>query len=324
MLLDTVRAAIQNRGLLHRGDTVLVGVSGGPDSLALLYILCGLKKELGLTLYACHLDHMLRKESAADARSVSRHCRALGIPLIMTRVPMKTRAAGGSLEEACRNARLEFFVRAAKKVRADAIALGHNLDDQAETVLMRLVRGSGLYGLAGIAFKRTMYGQVFIRPLLGIRRREIEAFLKRKKLRPRRDRTNKQDIFLRNKIRNRLLPLLEKEYNANIKEVLSNTALIAGADYDYLHSAALSAARAMGKAISLTRFFTLHPAIRRLVIRLHISRVQGDTRRISFTHIRTIEELAHNLPAGSRVDLPQGISAKKNPRTLVIFRRRNS
>jgi len=320
MLLEKVRNTVKTHQLLRSHDRVLVGVSGGPDSLALLYILCVLKKEFELTLYVAHLDHRLRGESAADARFVQRHCRELGIPFVLKKVDMK--ASSGSLEEACRNVRLDFFVTTAKKLRADSVALGHNLDDQAETVLMRLLRGSGLYGLAGIAFKRRIKDCVFIRPLLGVRRKEIESFLKRRRLIPRRDRTNQEDVFLRNKIRNRLLPLLEKEYNANIKEVLSNTAQTSAADYDYLHSAAFSAARTMGKKISLGNFLKLHPAVQRLVLRLYISRVQGDTRRISFTHIREIEDMVQNRPKGSRVDLPQGVSVKKNPRTLEIFRRR--
>ena len=323
MLLDTVRKTIKSHRLLDKHDAVLIGVSGGPDSLALLHVLLGLKKEWGLTIYVAHLDHMLRGDSKADSKFVMRQCRALGIPFIFKQVNMKKSAREGSIEEACRNARLEFLCQAAQNIRADKIALGHNLDDQAETVLMRLLRGSGLYGLAGILPKKEILGHTFIRPLLGVRRREIETFLKRKKLVPRRDRTNQQDKFFRNKIRIRLLPLLEKKYNANIKGLLSNTAETIAADYDYLFRAAEAAAKTMGRTINLKKFLTLHPAIQRLVLRLYISRIQGNTRRIGFQHIREIEDMIKNRPAGSRVDLPQGVSAKKSPRTIEIFRRTN-
>jgi tRNA(Ile)-lysidine synthase len=111
----------------------------------------------------------------------------------------------GSLEENCRQARIDFLVRVAKKIGADKIALGHNLDDQAETVLMRLLRGTGLSGLSGISLRRSIKGVVFIRPLLETSRKEITLFLKKKNIRPRIDPTNKEDIFFRNKIRNKLI-----------------------------------------------------------------------------------------------------------------------
>ena len=149
-------------------------------------------------------------ESAKDREFVEKICRKLGLPVTSAAINIKEIAGKGSLEEICRNARLGFCFKTAQRVKADKIALGHNLDDQAETVLMRLMRGSGLYGLSGILPKKELYGFTIIRPLIEVKRREIEAFLKRKNIRPRIDPSNSQDIFLRNKIRNDLLPLLEE------------------------------------------------------------------------------------------------------------------
>jgi tRNA(Ile)-lysidine synthase len=227
-----------------------------------------------------------------------------------------------SPEERARNARLNFLFRVARKTGAGKIALGHNLDDQAETVLMRILRGTGLYGLAAILPKREISGFQIIRPLLEVSRKEIEAFLRRKKIRTRLDPTNLQDIYFRNKIRNKLLPLLRKDYNKNIKEVLANMAQSSGYDYDYLQRKASAMLKARNTRIPSKRLIRLHPAIRRLVIRQAIARVKGDTRRITFRHILEVEDLTFNRPVNSIVDMPKGISVKKDKNNLVFYRRR--
>ena len=224
MILEQIKKAIRRHNLIAEGDKVLIGVSGGPDSVALLYLLNKLKKEFKLTLHIAHLDHMLRKDSYRDAEFVKRLAERLKLPSTITQVNVKELAKKGSLEEIARNARLAFLFKIAKDVNADKIALGHNSDDQAETVLMRIIRGTGLYGLSGILPKRNIAGYEIIRPLLEVKRKDIEAFLKRKGIKPCIDMSNLEDIYFRNRIRNKLLPLLEKEYNKNIKEVLANMA----------------------------------------------------------------------------------------------------
>lgn len=324
MLIEKVKTAIKKYGLLKKGDTVLIGVSGGTDSLTLLYVLNYLKKEFQLKLHIAHLDHMLRRDSANDRKFVEKTAQKLDIPATCEKINIKEIAKKGSLEEICRNARLDFLFKAAKNIKADKIALGHNLDDQAETVLMRLLRGSGLYGLSGILPKRKIYGFTVIRPLLEVKRKEIAAFLKRKKIRPRVDSSNSQDIYLRNKIRNQLLPVLEKDYNRNIKQVLSNTAESIVNDYDFLSQVSVETAKRLGPNINLKRFSRLHTAIQRMVLRREICRLKGNTRGIGFRHIQEIEDLILNRPRKSLVDLPGNIRVKKNKQSLVLYRRKSS
>ena len=265
---------------------------------------------------------MLRKESAKDRRFVEELAQKLKIPITTTQINVKELAKKGSQEEIARNARLGFLFRVAKEIKADKIALGHNLDDQAETVLMRILRGTGLYGLAGILPKREIAGFKIIRPLIEVKRRDIESFLKRKRIKPRIDLSNLEDIYFRNKIRNKLLPLLEKDYNRNIKEVLSNMAEGAGYDYDYLHRQANFKRKGLGSKISFKKLLLLHPAIQRLILRLTIAQVKGDTRRITFQHMKELEDLILNRPVNSVVDLPKGVSAVKRKNTLSFFRRK--
>lgn len=318
MILEKVKSTIKKYNLIDKNDKILLGVSGGPDSVALLYILAALKKEFGLSLHVAHIDHCLRKDSHKDRRFVENLARKLKLPVSVTEINVKALAKYGSLEEIARNARLGFLFRVAKEIKADKIALGHNLDDQAETVLMRILRGTGLYGLSGISAKRRIAGYCVIRPLIELRRREIEAQLKKKKIRPCIDITNRQDIYFRNKIRNRLLPLLEKEYNKKIKEILSNIAESAGSDYDYLTRAAEKSLKRLGAKIGINRFLKLHPAIQRLVLRLSIGRLKGDMRRITFKHIREIEDLIRNRPVNSIVDLPKGVFVIKKKGYFLI------
>lgn len=321
MLLKKIEATIRQYNLIAKKDKILIGVSGGPDSVALVYLLNGLKKKLKISLHIAHLDHMLREDSGKDSEYVGRLGNKLGIPVTTAQINLKALAVHGSVEEIARNARFGFFFRAAKEIKAAKIALGHNLDDQAETVLMRILRGSGLYGLAGILPKRNIGGFTLIRPLIEIRRGEIEAFLRQRRIKPRRDMTNKDEIYFRNKIRNKLLPLLEKGYNRNIKEVLSNMAENIGYDYDCLTILARRIEKRLGNRIYLAKFLKLHPAVQRLLLRRNISRLQGSTRRIGFQHIKEIEDLILNRPTHSIVDLPAGISVIKEKKTIRFYQR---
>ncbi len=300
---------------------MLVGVSGGPDSVTLLYLLKSLSVSLGLKLRIAHLNHMLRKDSSRDAEFVRLLGLKLGIPVTIGKIDIKKISPKGSLEENARNARLEFLFKTAQKMRSKKIALAHNLDDQAETVLMRILRGTGLYGLSGILPKRRFGGFEIIRPLIRVQRKEVESFLKRNKIDVRIDKTNGKDIFLRNKLRNRLIPLLEKEYNPKIKGALSNMSEVISLDYDYLNQSALRKVKGKKGEIKLADYAKFHPAIQRLVLRLTISELQGSIRRITLTHINEIEDLIANRPVNSVVDLPKGISVVKKKSTIGFYRR---
>ncbi len=310
MLVEAVRKTAETYRLFAKGGRVIVGVSGGPDSLTLLLSLLQLAHVYGLKLSVVHVDHGVRSSSVRDAKFVAAFCRSRGIPITVVRIKLPADKRG-SLEELMRAARFRALCSQAKKLRAAAIALGHTLDDQAETVLMRLLRGSGLYGLSAIQPKRMINGCCVVRPLIETSRRDIESFLKERRIKARTDRSNAADIFLRNRVRKYLLPLLEKSFNPRIKSVLAATARTAADDYDFLEHCAAAEFQRMGGRILLRPFLKLHPAMQKLCLRLAISRCQGDTRRITHTHILELLDLVQHRPAGSLVHLPKGLCVAK-------------
>jgi tRNA(Ile)-lysidine synthase len=211
---------IRRHAMLAGGEAVLVAVSGGADSVALLHLLASLAPEWRLRLHVLHVDHQLRTESAADAEFVRALGARLGIPVDVATVTVDRR---DSLEAAARTARYAALETHAARVGAERIALGHTADDQAETVLMRLVQGAGVRGLSGIPPVR---GPI-IRPLIELRRSALEAELRRAGLTWVEDQTNRDPKFLRNRIRHELLPLLSASYNPEVAAALVRTASLA-------------------------------------------------------------------------------------------------
>lgn len=321
MLEDKVKRTIKINSLVDKQDQVILGVSGGPDSVAMLHLLKKISRELKIKLHVAHFDHKLRSDSQKDREFVQNLACKLGLPFSYLEKEIKKVNNKGSIEEIARNERLKFFFAVAHKIKAKKIALAHNLDDQAETVLMRILRGSGLYGLSAMSPKRKVSKYLLIRPLIGIRRKEIEAYLKKKGLKYRRDYTNDEDTYFRNRIRNNLLPLLEEKYNPNIKELLSNMAESLSYDYDYLLRAAEKDFNRNAPGLKLKKIAKLHPAIFRLILRLKFAKVSGDMRRLTFKHIKELEDLIYNRPQNSVVSLPKCISVIKTGSSL-IFRRK--
>ncbi|HFD38988.1 MAG TPA: tRNA lysidine(34) synthetase TilS, partial [Anaerolineae bacterium] len=240
-MLDRVRWLIEQDRLLTSGDRVVVGVSGGPDSLCLLHLLHRLQAEYDLALHVAHLHHSLRGADAdADAAFVRQIAAAWGLPCTVEQADVPALAAEGKLavEEAARQARYAFLRRVAIGVGARIVAVGHNADDQAETVLMHFIRGSGLAGLRGM-LPRAPYPQftnpqstnsqstsphlTLIRPLLDISRADILAYCDRHGLTPRFDRSNLDTTYFRNWLRHEALPLLAR-HNPNVDQVLRRTA----------------------------------------------------------------------------------------------------
>ena len=218
-MIDPVRDTIRRHAMLAGGEAVLVAVSGGADSVALLHVLAALAAELSLRLTVVHLDHGLRPDSAADAAFVESLARARGLPVVVDRIAVPP---GGSLEARAREARYAALRRHAARLGADRVALGHTADDQAETVLMRLLEGAGPRGLAGIPPVRGRY----IRPLIETRRAEIVETLTAAGLTWREDPSNRDPKFLRNRVRHELLPLLASTYNPAIVPALARAAAL--------------------------------------------------------------------------------------------------
>ncbi len=322
------RAAITSQQLFSKASRILVGVSGGMDSIALLHLLRALPSSWKPTLMIAHLDHGLRPESAADAAFVRELAARGKLRACIERedVQARCRQEGWSLEDGARRIRYEFFRRAASAHSAAYVALAHTADDQAETVLMRLLRGAGLMGLGAIPAKRLFRGLSIVRPLLGIWRRQIAGYVAHHRLAYREDATNADERFVRNRIRHRLLPLLEREYNPNIKGALARLAEQSRSDYAYLEDAAgrqwKRTAKEAGKetprvAISVARFLRQPKALQRQLVRQAIQRLRGELTAVEFRHWEEAERLFQQRPVGTLLDLPGGVQFRREKDHVV-------
>ena len=325
-LITRVKRNIQTAQFFGRGDTVIVGVSGGPDSVALTYVLHALQYEIGFHLHIAHYNHHLRRSANADQKFVESLAEKLNVPCSVGHWKDPKALKKGSIEEAARNHRFRFLNQLAKKINAYAVVLAHTEDDLAETVLMRILRGTGLQGLRGILPRRKLDNVCFVRPLLNVKKETILAFLKRKNISFRIDPTNHQTKFFRNKVRLELMPLLTKKYNHNIQGLLTNLANNAGTDFDYLEKQAQKlfekhtkcAADKTNVRIDLKVFSAQHPSLKRMLVRMGIQLLKGNTNRLTLTHFHEIEDLLENRPKGTIVNLPQGIYVRKDIRYLLL------
>ncbi len=316
-----------HQGLIKAGDRVLAGVSGGPDSMCLLHILQGMAREQGFSLVACHLNHGLREEAAAEARLVRDVSLKLGVPCITGRadVLQVKKTTGLSGQEAARELRYRFFRRAAGKCGANVLALGHHRDDQAETVLMNMLHGTGLDGLAGIPAKRLWKGLAIVRPLLSCSRRDIEEFCDYNGIETVQDKSNLQPVYRRNRLRLELMPLLETDYNPEIKKALSRQSALVRADRDYLERKARCYLALCGDDGAKGRLVIprdllrrLHPALSRRLLRLAVKRVAGLRQWPAFHHIEALRSMACAGVAGKKLTLPRGAEALMEDEQLII------
>ena len=325
MLKQQILTTITRYKMLDHGDHVLVGISGGPDSTALLLALKELSKELKIKVYAASLDHMFRKtESQNDVLFAKKLAKKLKIRFFQSKVnvPELHKAQGGSKEDIARSVRYNFLLKAANKFSANKIALGHTKDDQAETVLMRLIYGAGITGLSGIPPTRKTGKYLIIRPLIETAKSDVVLYLKENNIKPRFDSSNIQDIYKRNKIRSKLIPFLEKEFNPNIKEALSRTASLLRDDRDLLEEVILKNIfenvikpdKKNGVLLNLKKFDKLHVALRKYVTREAIRRVNTNLTGIEHRHWRLLEDFiakrknkaSWHLPYGCRVMVKKG------------------
>ena len=233
MLEEKVMQTINKYKMLEKGDKVVIGVSGGPDSMTLLNILNNLKEKWNINIFVAHINHGIREEADEETEYVKNFWEKIGVPFFVKRVKVEDEAKKLKIgtEEAGRNIRYQFFEEVAKKVGANKIATAHNANDNAETVLMNLLRGTSIAGLKGI--EKIRDGK-FIRPIIECERSEIEEYCKEKNLNPRYDKTNQENIYTSNKIRNQLIPYLQKEFNPNIIEGMNRLATLAKEEEDFL------------------------------------------------------------------------------------------
>ena len=293
----TFKRTVERYGLIKPGDTLLAACSGGPDSIALVDLLLDLRREMPFEVAVAHFDHRLRPDSPADAAFVRERAKALGLRFFFGRRDVRAFARRESLnlEEAARILRYEFLRGAAKKAGATRIATGHTLTDQAETLLMRLLRGTGLTGLGGI---QPVANDGLIRPLIEIEKTDLEAYLRERDLAFRRDETNADRRLFRNRIRLELLPFLEEKFESRVVRHLGRLALILQDEERVMEDVAntvlgrTASWRQGSYEIDARELAALRPGLARRVVRAYLRELRGDLRGITFEDVEEILALA--------------------------------
>ena len=325
-VLRNVRETIARYAMFSDGDRVLVAVSGGSDSVALIHILDTISGDFSLRLAVVHLNHCLRgQESDRDDEFVAALADKLNMPFFHDKKDVKAyqRRRRISLEEAARQVRYDFFDEIMANHGFDKIALGHHSNDNAELVLMNLLRGSGPLGMGGIAAVRD---SKIVRPLIHLKRSEILAYVSEKNLAFVTDASNSDPSYRRNHIRHHLIPELKKSYNPAILDSLNRLGEILQAEDQWIDQTLgpvfadtiSEDTSGNGVNVDLCAINAMHPAAARRVIRKAILRVKQNLRRISFTHIDAIIDLARKDRPGGCLDLPDGIRVIKDAAALII------
>jgi len=322
ILIDKVITAINENNMFNAYDKVIVAVSGGPDSICLLHILNSIKAMFNLTLYAAHLNHCLRGEEAdKDEEYVKAFCKNIGIECFSRRVDVNklSREKALSSESAGREARYVFFNELLDKLGADKIALAHNANDQAETVLMRIIRGSGMEGLIGI---KPIRGNIFVRPLINIRRESIESYCRENLLQPRIDKTNLENIYSRNKVRLELIPYIMDNFNSDVISAINRLADTISKDNEYLEEIAHKKYKSYcdekdNKVIINKEVFLEKEAILTRILRLSLNAVKGNLYNVEKKHIYDIINL-QKCGTGKKLTLPDGIIGFNNYENIEL------
>ncbi len=267
--------------LWKKGDKIAVACSGGPDSVCMLDIFARLAPKYNLKLIVVHVNYGLRgKESEKDEKFVRKMAEKHGFETKLLKLHFGKRTPP---ENELRNIRYDFFEKTRKENKLDFIAVAHNANDQAETFLMRVIRGAGLKGLSAMSHRNNF----IIRPFLDVSRAEILEYLEKNKLKFRIDKTNARNVFFRNKVRNKLIPFLEKNFNPNVKRTISEAAKTIADDYDFLR-AETEKKMETGKEMDAKKILNLHPALQKRIILKFITAIKGDTKDIESRHISEI------------------------------------
>jgi len=299
---------------------IIIGVSGGPDSVCLLYLFNNLKKDWNLKLSVCHINYGLRgADSDKDEKIVCQICQEKKIKCYILNCRDRFKNINKN-ENSLRDIRYNFFKEIKEKINADYIAVAHNIDDQAETILMKFIRGASLRGLGGMNF----LSGFIIRPLLGFNRREILEFLEKNKINYRIDKTNLEENYLRNKIRNNLIPLLEKEYNPNFKNtIVRNSEILRNAnifiqEYSNLILKNISKINENLIEIDYKKWLLLPVALKFETIRISIEKLLGNIQDIDYTHLNEIiGMLTNRIPFGKK-EIIKNLSIKEKYAKIVV------
>ena len=300
---EKVLKTIEQFNLIESGDRIVIGVSGGPDSMCLLNILKDIMEDkninLSFSICVAHINHKIRREADEETRYVKDYCEKNNIPIYIKEAEVIKIAEEKKigLEEAGRDVRYNFFEEVLKKTNSNKIAIAHNLNDRAETVLMNLIRGSGPLGLKGIEAKRNKY----IRPLIQINRKQIEEYCEKEKLDPKFDKSNKDNTYTRNKIRNQLIPYLQREFNPNIIEAITKLSEIIEDEQNYLekivnniYTNLLVEECEKEIILNLKEFNKQDVVIKRKLILYTINKLLKTTKNIERIHIEDIIKLCNN------------------------------
>ncbi len=300
MLEELVLKAIKQNNLIEDGDSIVVGVSGGPDSITLLDILIKLQKQIKFNIVVAHINHMIRREAEDDEKYVEKYCKNKNIPFYAKQAKVEEIAKNQKIgtEEAGRNLRYEFFNEILEKTKSNKIATAHTKNDNVETVLMNIIRGSGTKGLKGIELIRD---NKYIRPLLEITRTEIEEYCKKNNLEPRIDTSNMENIYTRNKIRNLLIPYIQKEFNPNIIETIDRLSCISKEENKYFENITKKTYKEIlvketknEIVLDLKKFNTLETVIKNRIVLYTINRLFGSSSGIEKIHLQDIIKLCNN------------------------------
>lgn len=322
-MLNKLEKIIDDKNLISNEDKIVVAVSGGPDSIALLYGLNHLKKKYNLELFVCHLNHLLRGEASdGDAKYVEEVSDQLGIESFIYSRDITSYAKERKLgfEEAAREVRYQLFDEVLEKTGANKIAVAQNMNDQAETVLMRIFRGTGLEGLTAIKFTR---GHI-IRPLLGIDRETIEKFCDEMGIKPRIDHTNFENVYTRNKVRLDVIPLIKEAFNENIIERLYEMSQLLLNDLTFIESEVEKAAGIISfgeiTKVNLDDLNQLHDAIKSRLIRRMVDYFIPQMKGVTQKHIVSIQKLCDEKKQGKHFIISDEVKFEISYDQLIVYR----
>ena len=300
MIEEQILSTIKKYNLIEKNDKIICGISGGPDSICMLDVLRKIKQKLDFEIIVCHVNHMIREESTDDEKYVENYCKKNQIKYYVKRIDVKKYANNKKqgTEEAGRNVRYEFFEEILNKEKANKIAIAHNKNDKIETIIMNVIRGSGISGLRGIEPKRN---NKYIRPLIETKRQDIEKYCEENNLEPRIDKTNFINDCTRNKIRNVAIPYIMQEFNPNIIETIDRLSIVISEEDDYLNNEIMDIYNKIKIkeeigyiVLNLKEFNKKDKVIKKRLILYTINKTIGNVQNIDKINIDDIIKLCEN------------------------------